>query len=540
MGMVVRSNVMAINAFRQLGMNNSQVSKSLEKLSSGFRINRAGDDASGLAISEKMKAQIKGLETASSNCQDGISLIQTAEGALTEVHDMLNRMVELCGKAANGTMDSVVDRPALQQEVEQLKDEINRIAKGTNFNGTFLLNGDLTGNVGGAGSVTIDALESGATVKENAATAGTFTSGTGFATGTAALKDGDKVSMSFSYTDAKGNEKSVDVSLTADLKTGKLIAADGTKYDFGTVTAGTNDYKLTDVQQAEIFAKELGKKVGDTFKVTADTANKKLKFEAVTPGADTAAKGITYSIDNGTTIKQSAVPAAAAGTNASQEFNLTNYAEGEVFTINGQKFAFAKDAAAADTFDKDVNVVIQKATTIGTGDFTNMAALIQQKTGVKATADDANKKITFEGTAGSTGNGLVLQIGDTAEDYNEMTVSIQNMDAASLGIDGVDISTREGGSAALAMLRNAEGGGAINTVSTVRARLGALQNRLEHTINNLDVAAENMTSANSRIRDTDMAKQMMEYTKMNVLTQAAQAMLAQANQQPQSVLQLLQ
>ena len=540
MGMVVRSNVMAINAFRQLGMNNSQVSKSLEKLSSGFRINRAGDDASGLAISEKMKAQIKGLETASSNCQDGISLIQTAEGALTEVHDMLNRMVELCGKAANGTMDSVVDRPALQQEVEQLKDEINRIAKGTNFNGTFLLNGDLTGNVGGAGSVTIDALESGATVKENAATAGTFTSGTGFATGTAALKDGDKVSMSFSYTDAKGNEKSVDVSLTADLKTGKLIAADGTKYDFGTVTSGTNDYKLTDVQQAEIFAKELGKKVGDTFKVTANTTDKKLKFEAVTPGADTAAKGITYSIDNGTTIKQSAVPADAAGTNASQEFNLTNYAEGEVFTINGQKFAFAKDAAAADTFDKDVNVVIQKATAIGTGDFTNMAALIQQKTGVKATADDANKKITFEGTAGSTGNGLVLQIGDTAEDYNEMTVSIQNMDAASLGIDGVDISTREGGSAALAMLRNAEGGGAINTVSTVRARLGALQNRLEHTINNLDVAAENMTSANSRIRDTDMAKQMMEYTKMNVLTQAAQAMLAQANQQPQSVLQLLQ
>ncbi len=540
MGMVVRSNIMAVNSQRQLGMNNSQVSKSLEKLSSGFRINRAGDDASGLAISEKMKAQIKGLETASSNCQDGISLIQTAEGALTEVHDMLNRMVELCGKAANGTMDSVVDRPALQQEVEQLKDEINRIAKGTNFNGTFLLNGDLTGNVGGAGSVTIDALESGATVKENAATAGTFTSGAAFSTGAAALKDGDKVFMSFSYTDAKGNEKSVDVSLTADLKTGKLIAADGTKYDFGTVTSGTNDYKLTDVQQAEIFAKELGKKVGDTFKVTANTTDKKLEFEAVTPGADTAAKGITYSIDNGTTIKQSAVPANAAGTNASQEFNLTNYAEGEVFTINGQKFAFAKDAAAADTFDKDVNVVIQKATTIGTGDFTNMAALIQQKTGVKATADDAAKKITFEGTAGSTGNGLVLQIGDTAEDYNEMTVSIQNMDAASLGIDGVDISTREGGSAALAMLRNAEGGGAINTVSTVRARLGALQNRLEHTINNLDVAAENMTSANSRIRDTDMAKQMMEYTKMNVLTQSAQAMLAQANQQPQSVLQLLQ
>ena len=145
MGMVVRSNVMAVNAFRQLGMNNSQVSKSLEKLSSGFRINRAGDDASGLAISEKMKAQIKGLETASSNSQDGISLIQTAEGALTEVHDMLNRMVELAGKSANGTMDDTVDRAALQNEVNELIDEINRIAKGTNFNGIKLLDGSLAG-----------------------------------------------------------------------------------------------------------------------------------------------------------------------------------------------------------------------------------------------------------------------------------------------------------------------------------------------------------------------------------------------------------
>ena len=153
MGMVVRSNVMAVNAFRQLGMNNSQVSKSLEKLSSGFRINRAGDDASGLAISEKMKAQIKGLETASSNSQDGISLIQTAEGALTEVHDMLNRMVELAGKAANGTMDDTVDRAALQNEVNELIDEINRIAKGTNFNGIKLLDGSLAG----AASTTPDA-----------------------------------------------------------------------------------------------------------------------------------------------------------------------------------------------------------------------------------------------------------------------------------------------------------------------------------------------------------------------------------------------
>ena len=146
MGMVVRSNIMALNANRQLGMNNSQVSKSLEKLSSGYKINRAGDDASGLAISEKMKAQIKGLETASANSQDGISLVQTAEGALTEVHDMLNRMVELAGKAANGTIDSETDRAALQDEMNSLLDEIDRIAESTDFNGIKLLNGDLAAN----------------------------------------------------------------------------------------------------------------------------------------------------------------------------------------------------------------------------------------------------------------------------------------------------------------------------------------------------------------------------------------------------------
>ena len=147
MGMVVRSNIMALNANRQLGLNNSQVSKSLEKLSSGYKINRAGDDASGLAISEKMKAQIKGLETASANSQDGISLVQTAEGALTEVHDMLNRMVELAGKAANGTIDNETDRAALQKEMNALLDEIDRIADSTDFNGIKLLNGDLAGQI---------------------------------------------------------------------------------------------------------------------------------------------------------------------------------------------------------------------------------------------------------------------------------------------------------------------------------------------------------------------------------------------------------
>ena len=271
MGMVVRTNVMGINANRQLNMNNSQVSKSLEKLSSGFRINRAGDDASGLAISEKMKAQIKGLEQASANCQDAISLVQTAEGATTEIHNMLNRMVELCTKAANGIYDTV-DTGAISKELEALGEEITRITESTKFNNTTLLSGSLS---------------------------------------------------------------------------------------------------------------------------------------------------------------------------------------------------------------------------------------------------------------------TQLQIGSEASDI--ISVSCASLSATALKVAKLTVGTASQANASLQLVKTA-----INTVSTERAKLGAIQNRLEYTINNLDTTAENMTSANSRIRDTDMAKEMMNYTKMNVLTQAAQAMLAQANQQPQSVLQLLQ
>ena len=386
MGMVVRSNIMALNANRQLGMNNSQVSKSLEKLSSGYKINRAGDDASGLAISEKMKAQIKGLETASANSQDGISLVQTAEGALTEVHDMLNRMVELAGKAANGTIDNETDRAALQKEMNALLDEIDRIADSTDFNGIKLLNGDLAGQ--------IDA---------------TFT------------EDNTTTLESIGITAGSLDLSKADPTLTGDLKikfdTNKLV-----------ITAGTKTYE------------------GATGAVT-----------------------------------------------------LKNTAGEDSITINV----------------KDANTLKTKIT--------------DQKVGTLTAGKAATE-------------GLTLQIGDTGDDFNQVTVHIQNMDSESLGLATLrdtGIMTQDAASAALDLVKNGANS-AINTVSSVRADLGAMQNRLEHTINNLDVATENMESANSRIRDTDMAKEMMEYTKQNVLTQAAQAMLAQANQQPQSILQLLQ
>ena len=391
MGMVVRSNIMALNANRQLGMNNSQVSKNLEKLSSGYKINRAGDDASGLAISEKMKAQIKGLKTASANSQDGISLVQTAEGALTEVHDMLNRMVELAGKSANGTIDNDTDRAALQKEMNALLEEIDRIADSTDFNGIKLLNGDLAGKV-----------------------APTFTGDAGL---------------------AEAGLASINMSNAAITEKGDLSV---------TYNNGATDKEL---------------------KVTIGGST----YEGAWNGTDTG--NVTLKKD-GTT---------------------------ETITLN---VADATKLKAATTAKKVGTVVEGKAAT----------------------------------------EGLTLQIGDTADDFNKVTVHIQNMNSESLGLNTLrdtGLMTQDAASAALNLIKNGAQS-AINTVSSVRADLGAMQNRLEHTINNLDVATENMESSNSRIRDTDMAKEMMEYTKQNVLTQAAQAMLAQANQQPQSILQLLQ
>ena len=393
MGMVVRSNIMALNANRQLGMNNSQVSKNLEKLSSGYKINRAGDDASGLAISEKMKAQIKGLKTASANSQDGISLVQTAEGALTEVHDMLNRMVELAGKSANGTIDNNTDRAALQKEMNALLEEIDRIADSTDFNGIKLLNGELAGKI-----------------------------------------------------DATFTEDPTNILETVG------------------ITAGSLDLSKAD----HALAGELKVKV-DTDKLVIKAGSK--SYEGAWDGNTTGA----------VTLKMS-------GTN-----------DKDTITVN------VKDAAKlkAVTTEKEVGTLA------------------------------AGKPAT---------EGLTLQIGDTADDFNKVTVHIQNMNSESLGLKTLrdtGLMTQDAASAALNLIKNGAKS-AINTVSSVRADLGAMQNRLEHTINNLDVATENMESSNSRIRDTDMAKEMMEYTKQNVLTQAAQAMLAQANQQPQSILQLLQ
>ncbi len=499
MGMVVRSNIMALNANRQLGMNNSQVSKSLEKLSSGYKINRAGDDASGLAISEKMKAQIKGLETASANSQDGISLVQTAEGALTEVHDMLNRMVELAGKAANGTIDSETDRAALQDEMNSLLDEIDRIAESTDFNGIKLLNGDLATNTVKLSGIDLGTGNASTTVAATKAVS-TQVIGAGTASG--------KQSVTVEYTDASGKLQKVTVdcdssdtasdnatairdALAANSELSSLfeIGGTGTNIEFTAKEAGEGGVKITGMTTTD---------------AVASTAIGKLSF---VDGADAY-----ESVANGG----------------------TGIAAGDKVTVNGTVYEFVANAGDEPATEGAISVLV------GADDEASVANLNKALESEGITVEKSTDDLLFKPM--SDGKGLTLQIGPTGDAFNKVTINVGNMSSKGLGIDNlrnVGIMSQDAASVALDQIKNGADS-AINTVSSVRAELGAMQNRLEHTINNLDVAAENMESANSQIRDTDMAKEMMEYTKQNVLTQAAQAMLAQANQQPQSILQLLQ
>ena len=310
MGMVVRTNTMALNAYRQLGMNNSAVAKSLEKLSSGFRINRAGDDAAGLAISEKMKAQITGLETASSNAQDGISLIQTAEGNLGEVHSMLNRMVELATKSANGTYTQT-ERDALQAEVDQLLEEIDRISQSANFNGTKLLNGDLSAT-GGATKIEIGGN---ATSKKSTGLAGVFSTDTALANGTGAVKGGtaqytvsldDGTSYTVKFTFDQASDTDTDIT--------KMVAEDGTVYNITNGAPTANE--LRDAIMGELNKTDFGKQYtasahADNGKITFTAEEKGTATSAITSvdfQADYAKSGNPYTVHTASNVDRTTAP----------------------------------------------------------------------------------------------------------------------------------------------------------------------------------------------------------------------------------------
>lgn len=490
--MRIQHNIAALNSYRNLTGNNSAVSKNLEKLSSGYRINRAGDDAAGLAISEKMRAQITGLNTAQKNAQDGVSLVQTAEGALTEVHSMLNRMVELADQSANGTYDNEVDRANLQKEIASLKDEIDRIADSTNFNGINLLDGSLSTAKLDVKSASIAGNPITPTV--NAAT------GTSSAFVAKASADEKKQTLTVEYADESGTLHEVEVEYTSNTDVGKndeaiLGALQKSKlasvFDIKSDTKG--NLTLTSKVVGENGAKLTAISTTDT---TAD---------AVTIGAVTKGKNETVTLTNG----------------------AQNIAANDTIVLNGKTYEFVANTSSKPKTEGATAIVV------GANEDATIANLntALENAGVKATKNGNNLVLS----ATKDGAALTLQIGDTSEDFNQMNVSVGDMHTAALGIADIDISTQAGAKAAVGKIKSA-----INSVSSTRGDLGAIQNRLEHTINNLSVTSENMTAAESRIRDVDMANEMMAYTKNNILVQSSQAMLAQANQLPQGVLQLLQ
>ena len=450
--MVVQHNLTAMNANRMLGVTTSAQAKSTEKLSSGYKINRAADDAAGLSISEKMRKQIRGLSQASSNAQDGISCVQTAEGALTEVHSMLQRMNELAVQAGNGTM-SEDDRQNIQDEIDQLTSEIDRVSETTKFNETYLLKGN--------GTETRQ--------KEVAATAMTATYKTPVTS---------------------------TVALTA-------TNAPTTWYAKGSATALTADQIL---ERLEVDANG-NVAIKDGMEMYSEAANTIDQY-----GAQTKDKIVAL-----TTVKQSygvastALYADAQGTTAVKDEDLKNY-----FNEDGtvKQSLYKKTTGANATFKE-----------IGAEQIANY---------VTVTAAKDKTTVEYEAVKDLV---LSFQVGADTTANNKISVSMQSMSAESIGVKGISVTGDDSTNANAAVDTIGE---AIKKVSSQRSALGAVQNRLEHTIANLDNIVENTTAAESAIRDTDMAEEMVAYSKNSILTQAGQSMLAQANQSNQGVLSLLQ
>ena len=470
MSMVVQHNMQAANANRMLGITSGAQAKSTEKLSSGYKINRAADDAAGLTISEKMRKQIRGLDKASSNAQDGVSSVQTAEGALTEVHSMLQRMNELAVQSANGT-NSSDDRQAIQDEVDQLTTEIDRVAETTKFNEIYLLKGD--------NSNTKNVYMKG----HDAGLKGTLTDGAKSATFTMdALQAGDKYTIAGKeYTIGSATKEvtalidKANTDATAD-KENKTVDVNGKTYTITYKAAGNT---IADADGTAITLDDLKKAVTGGSKVTYGNTSLTAMTDADTDGVDDDDSSIITKGVAETKIKAELLTANNIGTvDQAATVEDANTANGKTsYTINKGY------ATVADT-------------------------------------------LSFN-----------LHVGADADMTNKITVDIDTMNSANLGIKGINVKDASGTEATYAIDAIAD---AVAKVSSQRSALGAVQNRLEHTIDNLDNISENTSSAESRIRDTDMAKEMVNYSKNNILAQAGQSMLAQANQSNQGVLSLLQ
>lgn len=543
MAMVVQHNMSAINANNKMNMNVAGLQKSTEKLSSGYQINRAGDNAAGLAISEKMRSQIRGLSQATKNAQDGISLIQTAEGGLNETHSILQRMRELAVQSANGTYTQE-DRDAIQLEVDALKSEIDRISTSTEYNTMQLLDGSLAGggstNSYGAAYGKNDQIAAigGGLITTTSSVKGmqiAFTIGASGNGGENAVWDkaGLKVTVNLvagkSYTDDEINALIKDATVPKDAGMTAPYGEITFKSEYGviqgaaatTVATVSGSREIIDIDAKTLVADKTNGGIGssDTIKLTANTygaSGDKLDgslIGKITIATDVAAGKESVDID--TAFKK--------GTN-SAEITLhlatgVDYSEKDIENLL-KKAGFDYEVELYDAQSPD-------ATKNGSIRF-NIASSIADKT--PTTVGQGVGKDFVDGS----GEGLTFQIGANGVEDQRVTLNVDDMGADSLGVASLDVSTRDEANKAIDDVD-----AAISKVSMQRAGLGALQNRLEYTVNNLTTTNENLTDAESTIRDTDMATEMISYTKFNILQQASQAMLAQANQQPQAVLQLL-
>ena len=514
--MVVQHNLTAMNSNRMLGVTTKTQAKSTEKLSSGYKINRAADDAAGLSISEKMRKQIRGLTQASLNAQDGISAVQTAEGALNEVQDMLQRMNELAVKSANGT-NSATDRTYIQNEIDQLTTEIDRVSETTKFNETYLLKGDK------AGDKATDFQ-----YKEVEVTSQDLYY----------VKDG-KVETVKKGTYKSALDTTLDYYTNKDgVQVGEAIADRANYAENDKVKVITDDVYTKDTEGNFVSAK--GKEKPGT------AAPKYYTLEKGADGLFTAKEKADPTTDDYDKVKGSVTVydkdgnAFAAG---SLVKDITKY------YASIKKGILAGDSKVADITNVTTKGVTQftdkegnKIAANGLGNYLNNDGTLKANSGLYingrvATQDDVKEMIDTSKTFDTGALTLKLHVGADATDNNQISVKLDAMSAKGLGVQNLKVDGADDTNAKNAVDTIKE---AIQKVSTQRSALGAVQNRLEHTISNLDNVVENTTSAESQIRDTDMATEMVKYSNNNILAQAGQAMLAQANQSNQGVLSLLQ
>lgn len=522
--MIINHNMNALNAHRNMNVNNTAAGKSMEKLSSGLRINRAGDDAAGLAISEKMRGQIRGLTQASRNASDGISMIQTAEGALNETQNILQRMRELSVQSSNDTNTSA-DRASIQKEIEQLTEEIDRIGNNTEFNTQSLLKGD--------GSNKLEA--SGIDIPKMVAGADQITNETKIT-----IKASDVVGKCKIELELNGQAVTVDFTANNQATDNAEQIAEKLKKSIDENTVLNGNYKVSvssdtvtleavkggefEGSKGNIKLKTAAQGV-NTIKDETGTTATTMNAGTTAMGKTTAATAASFTIDLANAVAKKDNLYGTGITIGNTQIEFYDASEGQ---YNGN--AVGVDISTVNGAEGLVNAIIKQAGNKIEG--ATIAKGANNKLVISSTTTGANSKVKVEDGAKNEGFEATFQVG--ANSNQTISISIGDMRADALGVKNVDLTTAKGSQQATSTIQ-----AAIEKVSTERAGLGAVQNRLEYTISNLDNTTENLTSAESTLRDVDMAKEMMTFSKNNILNQAAQAMLAQANQQPQNVLSLL-